>query len=125
MPAVTLRAVKRIAWLMVLASLYEASALAANCYVLKNNTQYPQTFHFHYNVPIDAGQVTQINLTPHSQYPVNGQWCWDDSTKGMTATVSIDNGAYVISWKGTLVMGAGGFVNPSGTYSLNPPPPHH
>jgi len=93
-----------------------------NCYVLQNNTGYPQRFRFQYNVPISAGQVTEITLSPHSSYPANGQWCWEDSTQGMTAVVFIDNGAYVPSWKGQLIMGASGFVSPSGTYSLNPPP---
>jgi hypothetical protein len=90
------RAVKRSIAVIALANLNAVCALAANCYVLQNNTQYPQTFHFHYNVPINAGQITQLTLIAHSRYPVNGQWCWDDSTKGMLATVSIDNGAYIV-----------------------------
>jgi hypothetical protein len=98
------------------------SMASANCYVLQNNTNYTQTWHFSYNTPIGNGQITQLQMIPHGHYPPNGQWCWN-GTGGFHATVTVDNGAYKTSWQGNLTLGDGAGVSPSGTYSLNPPPP--
>lgn len=105
-----------------LAVLGLSAVSSANCYVLQNNTNYTQTWHFQYNTPIGAGQITQLQMQPHGHYPGNGQWCWS-GTGGFQATVNVDNGAYKPSWHGPFVMGDGTRFSPSGTYSLNPPPP--
>lgn len=101
-------------------------ASANNCYSLENNTNFPQTWHFQYNVPISAGQPVQLNMIPHGRYPGGNGWCWN-GTGGDHATVTVDPGKYVTSWRGPFVMGDGSGFSPPGRYSLNapfiPPPP--
>lgn len=106
---------------LVWPSLY-GSVMSANCYVLQNNTNFTQTWHFQYNTPIGQGQLTQLAMQPHGHYPTNGQWCWN-GTGAFHATVLVDPGAYRVSWNGPFVMGDGSGVSPGGTYSLNPPAP--
>src|SRR5437016_3633751 len=108
--------------LLVLAG-FPATAFA-NCYVLQNNTDAAQTWHFQYSKPL-PGAKTDLRLAPHARFPQTRAWCWDTPAE-YYATASIDPpataaGAYAPSWQGTLVIGNGGNALPSGTYSLNPP----
>ena len=96
------------------------SSLFANCYVLQNNTDFAQTWHFQYNTPISGGEITQLNMVAHGHYPPTGQWCWN-STGTFQATVTVDPGAYRVSWAGPFIMGDGNGFSPSGTYALNAP----
>jgi hypothetical protein len=90
----------------------------ANCYVLQNNTDSPQIWHFQYSKSL-PGAKTQLRLAAHAQFPANRAWCWDTPSE-YYATASIDPGAYTPSWQGTFVLGNGGNASPSGTYSLSP-----
>ena len=100
----------------------------ANCYVLQNNTNAVQTWHFAYSQPMEL-PLTVLKLEPHTSFPADQQWCWDTEPQ-YYATVSIDPpssaaGAYTPSWQGQLIIGNGTASNgvsasPSGTYALNP-----
>jgi hypothetical protein len=90
----------------------------ANCYVLQNNTDSIQTWHFQYAKPL-PGEKTDLKLAPHARFPANRDWCWE-TPSDYYATVRIDAGGYVPSWQGVLVFGNGSNASPSGTYSLEP-----
>lgn len=113
---------RRLLELMSFLLILSSGRAYANCYVLQNNTSFTQTWRFQYNTPIGNGQITQLQMIPHGHYPTTGQWCWN-GTGSFRGTVLVDPGAYRPSWNGSFVMGDGGGVSPSGTYSLNPPPP--
>jgi hypothetical protein len=89
--------------------LFSAQVLA-HCYVLQNNTNTVQTWHFQYSKPLD-GAKTVLKLGPHASFPANRQWCWDTDAS-YYAVASVDPpasaaGAYTPSWQGTLVIGNG------------------
>lgn len=90
----------------------------ANCYVLQNNTDSIQTWHFQYAKPL-PGEKADLKLAPHARFPANRDWCWE-TPSDYYATARIDAGAYSPSWQGTLVLGNGSNAFPSGTYSLEP-----
>src|SRR5215813_13751389 len=112
-------------WVFMIAA---ASVAHANCYVLQNNTNAVQTWHFAYSKPMD-GAKTVLKLAPHATFPANRQWCWD-SPADYYAVATVDPpasaaGAYTPSWQGTLIIGNGTACNgvtasPSGTYALQP-----
>src|SRR5438105_15865414 len=77
----------------------------ANCYVLQNNTDAAQTWHFQYSKPL-PGAKTDLRLAPHARFPQTRAWCWD-APADTYATASIDPpataaGAYTPSWQRTL-----------------------
>jgi hypothetical protein len=94
------------------------AASFANCYVLQNNTDSVQTWHFQYSHPLPGGK-TILRLAAHSQFPANRAWCWDTAAD-YYAVATVDPGTYATSWQGTLIIGNGGTAFPSGTYSLQP-----
>jgi hypothetical protein len=102
--------------LLLIATL--SSTAFANCYVLQNNTDSIQTWHFQYAKPL-PGEKTDLKLAPHARFPANRDWCWE-TPSDYYATVRIDAGGYVPSWQGALVFGNGSNASPSGTYSLEP-----
>src|SRR5215471_9288171 len=103
---------------LLLFLLVASGAAFANCYVLQNNTDSAQTWHFQYSKSL-PGAKTQLRLAAHAQFPANRAWCWD-TPSDYYATAAIDPGAYTPSWQGPLVLGNGSNASPSGTYSLNP-----
>ena len=94
---------------------------AANCYVLQNNTDAKQTFHFRYTGLVKDVLVS-LTMIPRGRYPPQRPWCWN-TPDGYYGSVQVDSGSYRASWTGQPVMGNGPLGYPSGTYSLNPPPP--
>ena len=108
----------RIVLLAVALLTIDVAPLLANCYVLQNNTDSPQTWHFQYSNPL-PGAKTQLRLAAHAQFPANRAWCWD-TPSDYYATTAVDPGAYTPSWQGALVLGNGSNAAPSGTYSLQP-----
>ena len=110
---------QRLYPILVAILLIQPAKAHANCYVFVNNTNATITWHFDYNTPVGPGNVVSIQMIPHGRYPVQGQWCWNN-TGGFHATVRLDNGQYKTSWNGALIMGDHAGVSPSGTYSLEP-----
>src|SRR5262249_30206577 len=88
------------------------------CYVLQNNTDSVQTWHFQYAKPL-PGAKTELRLAPHARFPASRDWCWG-TPSDYYAIARIDSGTYATSWQGTLVIGNGSNASPSGTYSLEP-----
>ncbi len=89
-----------------------SSTAFANCYVLQNNTDSVQTWHFQYAKPL-PGAKTDLKLAPHARFPASRDWCWE-TPSDYYVTARIDAGAYIPSWQGTLVFGNGSNASPSG-----------
>jgi hypothetical protein len=107
----------RVLFLMVLLSAGTSRAFA-NCYVLQNNTDSVQTWHFQYAKPL-PGAKTDLKLAPPARFPANRDWCWS-TPSDYYVTARVDPGAYTPSWQGTLIFGNSSNASPSGTYSLEP-----
>ena len=60
----------------------------ANCYVLQNNTNVVQTWHFAYSQPME-GAKTLLRLAPHASFPADRQWCWTRSRSTTPSPASI------------------------------------